>query len=320
MNISSVESRSNQTDFGQHLKPLVIDGLRGRLWRANALNKKHGNHLIVIIYGHHASLERNQGLLQYLRHFGEVLALDLPGLGGMDSFYKINKKPTLDNYAIYLNNVLKKQLTPDKNFTLMGFSLGFLIASQFLKKYPQQSPRVNLLISLVGFLSGQRLIFSPIRRKLYLLGATLISQRFIAGGFRYVILNRFVLRYFYATTKLAKSKFKNLTKAQKRQLLVMETHLWHCNDVRTWAYTAKFMLTANLLDYQINGHLYHIATQGDQFLDNQANLMDLKKVYKRVDYASVNLPSHAPTVIATEKEASLLMPASLILHFKNFRD
>src|SRR5205085_11669969 len=86
-----------------YIVPLNINGLEGRVMHLPApKTKKAGQREILFVYGLHSSLERWWGLTQVLNRYGAVTMPDLPGFGGMDSFYTIGKKPTLDNMADYL--------------------------------------------------------------------------------------------------------------------------------------------------------------------------------------------------------------------------
>ena len=246
-----------------------------------------------------------------MRRFGQILIVDLPGLGGMDSFYKIGKKPTLDNYAHFLHKFLEKKLPKQQKFCLLGFSLGLMISSRLLSIYPQYQPRLKALVSVVGFLRGADLKFSRQRRFFYLLAASLVKIRPGALFFRYVIINKLFLKMFYARTALAKAKFQNISAQRKKELIAMETELWHINDVRTWAYTAELMLKVNLSDLRLKVQLYHAYIEGDQFLNNDSNHRILKNVYNKVKCFGVNLGAHAPTVIADEAEAELFIPQGL---------
>src|SRR6266536_475449 len=80
---------SNPADF---IVPLDVNGLSGRMLHMPAPKGKGAE--ILIIYGQHSSLERWWGLMQYINHYGAVTMPDLPGFGGMESFYKLGKKPT----------------------------------------------------------------------------------------------------------------------------------------------------------------------------------------------------------------------------------
>ena len=89
----------------QYIVPVNINGLKGRMLKVPASAKMKRE--IIFVYGHHASLERVYGFAEFLRRYGNVLVPDLPGFGGMDSYYKIHEKPTLDNLADYLASIVK---------------------------------------------------------------------------------------------------------------------------------------------------------------------------------------------------------------------
>src|SRR3712207_1180020 len=90
-------------DPADYIEPLNINRLEGRMLRLPAPDTKQAaGREILFVYGHHSSLERWWGLIQALNRYGAVTMPDLPGFGGMDSFYKIGKKPTIDNLADYV--------------------------------------------------------------------------------------------------------------------------------------------------------------------------------------------------------------------------
>src|SRR5438105_4219930 len=96
--------RADQTpeDF---IVPLNINGLQGRMLRRPSTTKKSRE--ILLIYGHHAVIERWWGLVENLAQYGNVTVPDLPGFGGMQSFYKINTKPDIDAFADYMAAFIK---------------------------------------------------------------------------------------------------------------------------------------------------------------------------------------------------------------------
>jgi pimeloyl-ACP methyl ester carboxylesterase len=94
-----------------YIAPIDINNLKGRCLN---LPNKSSSRKILFIYGHHSSLERWWGLMQALNEYGDVTMPDLPGFGGMDSFYKIGKKPTLDNMADYLKKFIKQHYKEEK--------------------------------------------------------------------------------------------------------------------------------------------------------------------------------------------------------------
>ena len=166
-----------QSDLADHLHGFRYQGLKGRYYWAPARRARYQKHLIVMVYGHHASLERNRGVLQYLRRFGQVLIFDLPGFGGMESFYKIGKKPNLDNYAHFLHDFLRQKLATGQRFTLIGMSLGFIMITRLLVLYPEWLKRIPTLISLVGFLDSKQLKLKWLRYWIYRFSARLVMTR-----------------------------------------------------------------------------------------------------------------------------------------------
>src|SRR5690606_25578127 len=86
------------------LKAININGMSGRMVH---IKKPQAKKVIVYIHGLHTSAERHYSLCQFLSDFGEVYAPDMPGFGGMDSFYSIGLKPSYDSFADYIYTVIK---------------------------------------------------------------------------------------------------------------------------------------------------------------------------------------------------------------------
>ena len=305
MNASAPDS------FEDYVSDLRVGGLKGRCWRAPASDKRVSARAVVAVYGHHSSLERNLGLAQYLRRFGRVVIPDLPGFGGMDSFYAAGRRPTLDSYADYLKTFLDGEPDDGRPAVLVGFSLGFLVITRFLQRHPAYRKRVSSVVSVAGFVKHDCLKFGPARRFCYMLTADVIGTRLGAAAFRRLLLNKWVLRRFYARTYSARRKFAGRSAADRERFLDMEVGLWHLNDPRTWAFTAKQMLTCDLTGERLKLRLLHLDVAGDQFLDAAANLANLKKTYGKVETLKVQLPAHAPSVIASAEEIEAVMPAGM---------
>lgn len=89
------------------IRRININGLSGRVLTIPKTNKSQKDVEILLVYGMHSSLERWYTLANALSQFGNVTMPDLPGHGGMDSFYKIKMEPTLDNFGDYLATFIK---------------------------------------------------------------------------------------------------------------------------------------------------------------------------------------------------------------------
>src|SRR5689334_10233567 len=98
-------AKQKAKNLADYVVPLNMNGLRGRMLRLPPPARKKRE--ILLIYGHHASIERMFGLAENLNRYGGVTLPDLPGFGGMQSFYRLNEKPTLDNLADYLASFVK---------------------------------------------------------------------------------------------------------------------------------------------------------------------------------------------------------------------
>src|ERR1041385_6148442 len=102
-----------------HILPLYMNGLAGRMLRLPPPKSKKRE--ILLIAGQHTSLERIFGMAEYLNRFGGVTSPDLPGFGGMESFYKIGEKPTIDKMADYLASFIKLRYK-NRRFTVIAVS------------------------------------------------------------------------------------------------------------------------------------------------------------------------------------------------------
>ncbi len=293
----------------EYIHPLDMNGLAGRMLALPA--PKNRNAEILFVYGQHSSLERWWGLLKYTNRFGAVTAPDLPGFGGMESFYKLGKKPTIDNYADYLAAFMKMRYKR-KKVIILGMSLGFVIATRMLQRYPELRNNVSVLVSLVGMTHYQDFRFPKARYWFYRGIGTVFSHWLPAFMFRYMFLNSFVLRKTYAHTYQAKSKFAAAkSKAEHDYFMDVEIGLWHMNDPRTHAYTTKELLTLDNCKQRLDVPLWHVDVDGDQYLDHHNVEQHLKVAFSNVHIVRSNMAHHAPSIIADEKQAAPLIPPVL---------
>ncbi len=292
-----------------YILPLNINGLDGRMLHIPAPEDK--NLEILFVYGHHSSLERWWGLMQVLNRYGGVTMPDLPGFGGMDSYYKIGKKPTIDNLAGYLAAFIKLRFKR-KKIIIAGMSFGFVVATRMLQLYPELTKKVTLLVSIVGFAHKDDFTFSKSRFNFYLNASRLLSLRLPAVIFRYMALQPVVLRNFYGYSYNAKHKFAQAKDQDERRLLQdVEIGLWHNNDVRTWAYTSTQFLTFDNCQVRVNLPLWHITTKADHYFDNHIVEQHLRVIFSDFHTAEINTTTHAPSVTADEKAAAPIVPPKL---------
>lgn len=271
---------------------------------------KTRNREILMVYGHHSSLERWWGIVELFHRYGTVTMPDLPGFGGMDSFYKIGKKPTLDDMADYLAAFVKMRYKR-RRVTIVGMSYGFIVVTRMLQRFPELAKKVDMLISLVGFAHKDDFRFTKTRYWSYRLAASFFSHAIPAKLFRLIALNGFMLRNVYKYMSNAKHKFDYLTPEQTKQMIEIEVGLWHADDIRTWATTSVTMFTLDNCQVRVNLPVWHVGTANDHFFDNNLVEQHMRVAFTDFYGMTVKMPGHAPTVIADAKMAAPFMPPKL---------
>jgi pimeloyl-ACP methyl ester carboxylesterase len=287
---------------------LNINGLEGRMLNLPA--KKKGQREILFVYGQHSSLERWFGLAQELNKQGAVTMPDLPGLGGMSSLYRIGHPATIDNMAEYLATFIKLKFK-NKKVTIIAMSLGFVVATRMLQNHPELAKKVDILVSIVGFAHWQDLRFSRTRLTTYKAASHLFARKWPAKLFRHTALQPFMLRTIYHRTHNAKEKFIEVSGDEFDRTMDMEIELWHQNDIRTQFKNYLEMFYLNNCDRRVNLPVYHVAAKNDRYFDNIRVEEHMRRIFNDFTTFYTKAPNHAPTVIATAKEAAPFIPADL---------
>jgi pimeloyl-ACP methyl ester carboxylesterase len=299
------KSSPNPADY---IAPLNMNGLQGRMLRMPAPKRK--NREILLIYGHHALLERWWSLAQNLNAYGKVTMPDLPGFGGMDSFYKIGKRPSVDNYADYLASFVKLRFK-QRHITIVGISFGFVIATRMLQRYPELAKKVDLIVSLVGFTHKDDLVFRPITRLGIIVGGKLFSTRPMAFIIRYGCLNDFVIRNLYKNLSRPKIRFAEASPAEFTEVIDFDVYLWQNNDVRThWCTTAAFM-TLNNCQSKVNVPVWHVCAKDDYYFNFNNVEQHMRIVFEDYNKSTISIKAHTPSILASKKEMSVFLPMKL---------
>lgn len=301
-------------DPAQFITPLNMNGLQGRMLRLPAAKGcKTPNREFLVVYGHHAMLERWWGVVQNFGAYGNVTMPDLPGFGGMDSFYKLGQKPTIDSLADYLASFIKLRFKRGR-ITIVGISFGFVVATRMLQRYPDIAKRVNVAISCVGFAHHDDFVFTKQRLLWYRWASWVASLPPLPFLFNKLLLNRLALRYAYTKTHNARHKFEAAA-AQSPEVFdaVLETEvkLWHDNHLRTHLYTTYEFLGVDNCQKRVAVPVWHVHAKNDYYFNNQVVEQHMRIIFKEYVGIELNLHSHAPSVNATKKEAAEFIPAKL---------
>jgi len=297
-------------DPAAYIEPLNMNGLQGRMMYVPA--PKGIDREILVIYGHHALLERWWGLVQNFNMYGAVTMPDLPGFGGMDSFYKIGRKPTIDAMADYLASFIKLRYKR-KRVVVLGISYGFVVVTRMLQRYPELTKRVEMLVSAVGFAHHDDFVLSRRRIWAYRTATRLLAIPPFPTLFRLTALNPWVLRKAYARTHNAKKKFAASIGSPEKfnAVMDMEIDLWHANDVRTYMETTNEFLRVDNCKVKVDLPVWHIGSKDDYYFDNKVVEQHYRIIFTDYDGSLLDLKTHAPSVIANKKEAAAFIPQRL---------
>lgn len=130
------------------IQAINMNGLRGQLVRLSAPEGKPRE--ILIVNATKLDHARLYHFAKDINRYGAVTLADLPGFGGTQSFYKIGERPTIDNQAGYLAAFVKLKYKR-RRLTIIGLGYGFTAATRMLQNYPELAKKIDLLISLDGF-------------------------------------------------------------------------------------------------------------------------------------------------------------------------
>lgn len=293
-----------------YILSLHINGLSGRM--VKMAPPKDSKREYLFVYGHHASLERYFGFAEYLNEYGGVTMPDLPGFGGMDSFYKIGEKPSLDNMADYLAAFVKLRYRGQR-FSVVGFSLGLMIVTRMLQKYPQVAKKIDLVVSCAGFVHKDDFKFKNRDRFLFRWGASIISKKIPSLIGRYIILAPPFIRlgYRFGEAVSFNAKVATIGEKDRKARINFEIQLWHCNDVRTYADISVTMFKLDLTGKHVNLPVYHVAVENDHYFNNLSVEQHMRMIYTDFHSFKVHLPAHLPTVLASAKDVVPYIPPSL---------
>lgn len=293
-----------------YIKTFDVNNLHGRMLFIENKQKLVHKRNILLIYGHHSSLERMFGIAEDLSQYGDLTMPDLPGFGGMDSFYKIGLKPSLDNMADYLAGFIKLKLK-NKKLTIIAMSYGFLVATRMLQKHPALIKNVEILISVVGFCHKDDFKFSKKRHNAYVNAAKFFSLPATAAFFKNAVLNPTILKTFYSKTYNAKNKFKGLSANQAKIAMEFEVYLWRCNDVRTYMYTSVEMLNVDNCFKRVAMDVNHICLDKDQYFNHSIVEQHMRIIFGNYHEHTATMDKHAPSIIATKDDSKELIPDSI---------
>ena len=292
-----------------YIVPLDINGMQGRMLHLPAPKNKTKN--ILLVAGHHTSIERLFGVVTELNKYADVTSPDLPGFGGMDSFYTIGKVPTLDNLADYLAAVIRLRYKKNERIIAVGISFGFAVVTRMMQKYPDLAKRTDFVVSLVGLVHKDD--FALRKRIMWELRTltSILQHPVPAWIMLHGILQPKLIRTTYHLYSNVNPKMKDVSRAERDQLIDFEIGLWRNNDVRTHAFTTHVMFDLDLCNAQADVPVYHVGVPGDRYFDNYRVEQHMRVIFNNFTFIKSQMKGHVPTVIATAEDAAPFVPPEL---------
>ncbi len=292
----------------EYIMPLNMNGLRGRMLRMPPPKNKKRE--VLLIYGHHSSLERMYNIAEVVNDYAGVTMPDLPGFGGMDSLYKIDEKPDLNTMADYLASIIRLRYK-NKRITIAGISYGFIVVTRMLQRYPDIAKKVDDLVSVVGFAHNEDFVFSSTRKTIYQTATKLFSYKLPSLLFKNIALHPLLLRTIYSKTYNAKHKFEGLVGQERKLLTEFEIYLWRLNDLRTHMATNHSFLVFDNCKPKVNVRVWHISVQADNYFDNHVVEQHMRMIFNDFTLCPSSVKNHMPDVMANKKEAKKIFPVKI---------
>jgi len=289
-----------------------MDGLNGRMLRMPSSSSKKQE--ILLIGGHHTCIERMFSLAEVLSRYGAVTMPDLPGFGGMEPFYKIGIKPSIDSFADYLAAFIKLRYKK-KKVIVIGFSYSVPVVVKMLQKYPELAKKVEFVVSIVGFVHKEDFMLPKNKilglRVLSALGSNSVAA-FLA---KYLIVREFIIRMLYKVQVNSHSKMKDAKPDEIKDRIDFEVKLWMLNDLRTWFETMGEMFHIDLCGQKVNVQMHHVMPKSDVYFDHRVVEQHMKIIFDDVQVYSTGLPNHVPSIVATAEEIEPFFPKKLQKNF-----
>ena len=182
-----------------HIEPFFINGLEGRVLKAKSKTKKSAQ--ILLVGDLLDSIEQNWPLINDLRRYGNVSCYDLPGIGGMTDFGKIDHDISVNSYADYLASLIKLRYKKHK-VILVGKGFGFVIITRMLMRYPLLAKKIITVVCINGEIHHDDLLLSIGDKKSLRMIFLIMSWQPFSFICRNLLKNKKLFSYLYNNSNL----------------------------------------------------------------------------------------------------------------------
>ncbi len=271
----------------KYITPIYMNKLKGRMLNMPKL-KQTSKIDFLVIYGQKSTIEKWTNLLQELRNYGNVTMPDLPGMGGMQSFYKINDTPTIENYADYLAAFIKLRFSR-KKIVIIGMSFGFVVVTRMLQKYPELTKKVELVINLSGFTHRNDLKLTSMQRKNIRLYSKLFSYHSTSKAYRGIMFEDFIFKKTYERRRKID---KSISPRERSKIIKEDYKIQKKNDSRTHMFILGEILKLNLAEESIDLPVWSLVGKYDEYLDSEIVKSHLESIYYKYHEIKLKKTTH----------------------------
>lgn len=277
--------------------PLYMNGLQGRMLVIPSRNYKTSQQ-ILIVYGQNSTLEYWYDLAKELSKYATVTIPDLPGFGGMESFYNVKERPTIDNLADYLAALIKLRYKR-KRIVLAGLSAGFTIATRMLQKYPELVKKVDLLFCVAGYAHHDDFRLNNFKKNIYKNGLRVLGTSSISKLYKVLYLESPLASFALLKKHGNKLESVGYSNKQIKSIIKFEKARRKLSDSRTALNIQRELLKLDNCQQRINLPVWHVTGVSDELLDNKNVEQHLRIIFTKYSNIKINASSisaHNPVI------------------------
>lgn len=276
------------------IQSLRINRLVGRVYKSeNTKSKKQ----ILLVSGVGGSIENTEGLIKILSRIGNVVRPDMPGIGGMTSFYSIGRKPNIKAYADYLRAFTKLRYKKTNKITVVTIGEGLLFVTKLLIDYPDLQKNIKTVVSIGGIVHKNDLKVSPSKKLLIKIAPKLHNIKFLDWMAKILIINTPIIY-----------KFVHGNNQNERNFAV---NMWRESNLRTRLFLENELTKTDLCNSPINTPLHYMFGPLVLPTNKYSIKHHLPVVYKNFNLIKTKKDINSCLVFANEKLLPKYIAASV---------
>ncbi|MDA0179294.1 alpha/beta hydrolase [Solirubrobacter phytolaccae] len=279
------------------IEPFEHRGSRGRVLSARTPGAPPGS--ILLIYGHHADLERMRTIAVALSALGTVTCPDLPGFGGMPPVRE-NRVTTIDGLADALAAAIGQCCDQRERFSIVAVSFGLVVAIRALERHPHLVPRVSAVVSLAGLAERADLRLPRRLRTPARMVIRAAATAPVAG-----LTARWLLQ-----SPLLEALCRNFARHEHDAVsLAAEVRLWRSGDWRTRLLTlAEILRRGRPPTSPLPVLVHHVASANDRYVHPLRTVRTLEARFREVRFSVVAADRHIPSATADLAALTAFLP------------